>query len=158
MGQLSLCTPSREAHVPQLLSPHAVEPVHAPELEKPPRTAMKTQHSQNKTKRVVTRKFKVCLALVACIVFLLNGTVLESTGQGWGLPTLDRVSGKASRRSWPLKLRPKKSSGIEPGGTDRKSQKPKWSESSWERIRWGWLDRVGRSQTEEKIIRTWISF
>jgi len=51
--------------------------------------------------------------------------VLESTGQGWGLPTLDRVSRKASRRSWPLKLRLKKSSGIEPGGTDRKSQKQK---------------------------------
>ena len=67
----------------------------------------------------------MCLALVACIVFLLNGTVLENTGEGWGLPTLDRVSGKTSLRRWPLKLRPKKSSGIEPGGTDRKSQKQK---------------------------------
>ena len=93
------------------------------------------QPKQNKTKHVVTRKFKGCLALVACIVFLLNGTVLENAGQGWELPTLDSVSGKASLRRWPLKLRPRKSSGIEPGGTERRSQKQKWSDSSGERVR-----------------------
>lgn len=70
-GQLSLCAPS-ESHVPQLLSPHAVEPVHGPTAETPMHcNEDPAQHKQNKA--CGYQEFLKCAhALVAYIIISIR--------------------------------------------------------------------------------------
>lgn len=67
-----------------------------------------------------------------CDIFVERRCARE---HGAGMGTLEMVSGKASLRKWHLKLRPEKSGGKEPGGTDRKSQGQKLSERGGGRLR-----------------------